>query len=259
VDVQHTRLEACVVGFGPGERCWMKNHRIEGDTSRIDSPVWRDLDALLERPLVRDDGTTLRTRLQVIDIGDQADVVSEYVRTRARLQVRAVRGVDMQGMVEPVKRARKRNRYGIEWWQVSNSLTKRALFSRLGKVTLPGPGYIEFDASVTDEMLEQFTAEKLVRQNGRRIWMRISGRANEMIDLWRYGYAGLWMIGGAARDRLHRAPTPAPEGQDRPTEPEEVEETAPARDAAPPVVPGRRVVRVSRPGSGWVNGFRRKE
>ncbi len=260
VDVQHTRVEACAIGFGPGERCWMKNHRIEGDTSRIDSPVWADLDRLLETPLVKDDGTTMRTRLQLVDIGDQADVVSEYVRTRSRLGARAIRGVDMQGMVEPVSRARKRNRYGIEYWQASNHLTKRALFSRLARVTTPGPGYIEFDASVTDEMLEQFTAEKLVKQNGRRIWVKISGRANEMIDLWRYGWAGLWVLGGATRDRLQRAaqpvePQPGATPDPGATDDAPVESDETQDDDA--FTPGRRVVRVARTGSGWINGIRR--
>lgn len=255
IDVQHNRVEACAVGFGPGERCWMKNHRIEGDTSKVTSAIWKDLDVLLEAPLVRDDGTPMRSRLQVIDVGDQADVVSDYARTRSRLHVRAVRGVEVETMVEPVQRARKRNKYGVEFWRVSNRLTKRALFSRLARVTMPGPGYIEFDASVTDEMLEQFTAEKLVRQNGRRIWVRISGRPNEMIDLWRYGWAGLWILGGGMRTRLQRMEQPEEplEGDAEPAAlAEESRAPEPAPDDEPDEPSPRRKAKRGRRGGSFV-------
>lgn len=257
VDVQHNRLEACAIGFGPGERCWMKNHRIEGDTSRIGSKVWKDLDELLETPLEKDDGSTLRSRLQVIDIGDQADVVSEYVRTRTRLHVRAVRGVDIEGMVEPARRARKKNKYGIEFWQASNLLTKRALFSRLARIIRPGAGYIEFDAAVTDEMLEQFTAEKLVKHNGRRIWVKISGRPNEMIDLWRYAYCGLWMLGGGIRNKLRKlgeAFDDDAEDHDG-SEGEAGEESPRTTPPAPPPATGKAARKRPRK-SGWVKGRR---
>jgi phage terminase large subunit GpA-like protein len=220
VDVQHNRVEACAVGWGPGERCWMRNHRIEGDTSQITSAIWKDLDTLLATPLVRDNGKPIKSRLQVIDIGDQPEVVSEYVRTRRRLQVRAVRGVEVESMVEPVRRARKRNRFGIEYWQMSNLLTKRALFSRLARITRAGPGFIEFDAAVDDEMLKQFTAEKLVRQNGVRMWVRISGRPNEMIDLWRMGWVCLWILGGDLRSRLQKQTQPERESDSSANQPD---------------------------------------
>lgn len=210
VDVQHTRLEVAWVGWGAGERCWMRIRRIEGDTTTLESAAWKDLDAVLQAPLPHDAGGEIKPRVIGIDIGDQAEVVSEYVRTRRRFQVRALRGIDSDTQKDVVRPSRKANKYGVPLWLHNNRVTKTALFKRLSRKTEPGPAHIAFDAEMTDEMIEQFLAERPVRHHHRLVYERIAGRRNEAIDLWCMALAALYIAGPVVRDRLERAPARRP-------------------------------------------------
>src|SRR5690606_17485534 len=110
---------------------------------------------------------------------------------------------------EPLKRAKRANKYGVKLWTVGTYPFKDVLFSRL-RLQRPGPGYMHFrvrsEGGPDAEYFAQFDAEKVVRarDGGRfvRKYVQREGRANEAIDLEVLALVALHTLGSGVRESL---------------------------------------------------------
>jgi phage terminase large subunit GpA-like protein len=197
VDVQENRLEAQIVGFGAGERTWLIDHEVV-QGSPEDFSTWDDLEAWRLKPRLRvGSGEVVPIEIMLVDSNYATDHVVNYVRPRQRLKVFACRGeekLSKRGMVS--KGATRKER--LLQYQVATWDAKRLLQHRL---TLVGdrPGRIYLPEWISDDYLEQITAEKLVKHRNRKTgretlsWIKTRDR-NEALDLWVYAIAGLRIL-----------------------------------------------------------------
>jgi len=251
VDVQDDRLEALVIGWGPGEESWIIDaHLFPGDPQRPEP--WQALDGLLSRSYTHETGALLPIMATCIDTaGHRTQHVYDYVAKRQHQRVHAIIGRD--GSDRPIISAPAQKRSGrdirkVALFTVGTDTCKGLVYSRL-KVTEEGPGYIhfplshqvgqEFRAGVDEEFFAQLTAERLVTRFKAgvpiRQWIRTRPR-NEALDMMVYAIAALRLLRGLnlaeMAERLNPTAKPIPP-------------TAPA--ARPRWIPPRR------PG-GWLKG-----
>jgi phage terminase large subunit GpA-like protein len=195
VDVQDDRLEVEIVGWGRDDESWSVDYRtIYGDPS---SPtVWRDMDSLLDQQFEREDGSILMVRSTCVDSGGHhTNSVYNFVRPREGKRVFAIKGVGGEG--KPLVGKPGRNNIGkIKLFPVGVDTAKDVLFSRM-RIVEPGPGYMHFPISRSDEYFRQLTAEKLVTRYhkgfARREWVKIRPR-NEALDVRVYAMAALGIL-----------------------------------------------------------------
>jgi phage terminase large subunit GpA-like protein len=201
VDVQTAgigRLEAQVVGYDPEERASLVDWQVfVGDPHQAD--VWDDLDAWLLAGWTHEKGVKMQAHLVLVDSSDGGtqDSVYGFCLPRATRWVFPLKGqenITAQGFA--VESGTRKNT--IRLFNVATSDLKRNLFSRLS-TDLTAPKSISIPGWVTDEYLDQITAEKRVpvldpkTRVTRYRWMKRRDR-NEALDLWVYSLAGLWII-----------------------------------------------------------------
>jgi phage terminase large subunit GpA-like protein len=195
VDVQDDRLEVEIVGWGRDDESWSVDYRtVYGDPS---SPtVWRDMDSLLDQQFEREDGSILMVRSTCVDSGGHhTNSVYNFVRPREGKRVFAIKGVGGEG--KPLVGKPGRNNIGkIKLFPIGVDTAKDVLFSRM-RISEPGPGYMHFPLSRSDEYFRQLTAEKLVTRYhkgfARREWVKIRPR-NEALDVRVYAMAALGIL-----------------------------------------------------------------
>lgn len=197
VDVQGDRLEWKVKGYGVGEESWLiATAQIPGDP-KLEQP-WHDLDVILQQEWRHVSGQRLRIECTTIDSGGHhTDMVYRYCRARAQRRVFAVKGATTVG--QPlVGRPTANNPYRARLYMLCVDQGKEIVYGRLRSNT-PGPGYMHMPDWVTQEYVEQLTAEKSVRKYVRgkgsvRQWIKIRER-NEALDLEVYALAALYILG----------------------------------------------------------------
>lgn len=141
VDVQKDRLEAEVVGWGPGGESWGIEYVVIPGDFRYDSTK-NALDEWLKRTYMRDDGVILPISCVGIDSGYNQDDVLSFCRTRMRRGVFAVRGEGGYG--KPiVGKVRRQGRNKDFVFPVGTDSAKDLLFSNLS-VDVEGPGYCHY-------------------------------------------------------------------------------------------------------------------
>jgi len=200
-DVQKDRIEAQLVAFGAGEESWLVDFKVfPGDPARPDSGVWDDLDAWrVEQRTHATFGRVVPLSLFLVDSGDvgHADPIYDYCRPRGRMGVYASKGVehlDRPGLAK--ESVGKKN--SLRLFLIATHAAKRLLYARL-KVGAAGPGYHHLPDWVTDEYLEQLTAEKLVAKvdkktrRTKREWVKTRSR-NEALDMTVGCLAGLFIL-----------------------------------------------------------------
>ena len=195
VDVQDDRLEVEIVGWGRDDESWSIDYRtVYGDPS---SPsVWQDMDSILSQQFEREDDSILMVRAACVDSGGHhTNSVYNYVRPREGKRVFAIKGVGGEG--KPLVGKPGRNNIGkIKLFPIGVDTAKDVLFSRM-RITEPGPGYMHFPLSRSDEYFRQLTAEKLVTRYhkgfARREWVKIRPR-NEALDVRVYAMAALGIL-----------------------------------------------------------------
>jgi phage terminase large subunit GpA-like protein len=188
IDTQDDRLEALVIGWGPGEEAWLVDRRrFDGDTSQPEP--WKELDQLLEKSYRHPVGVQLPIAASFIDsAGHRTDEVYEYAAKKATLRCHA--SIGRAGERPIVKFTPSARRYGntereVALWTLGVDSAKALWYARF-KVGEPGPGYVHIPHSTwADEGLAlQLTSEKLVRKFQRgfpiTFWKKI--RHNEMLD-----------------------------------------------------------------------------
>jgi phage terminase large subunit GpA-like protein len=195
VDVQDDRLEVEIVGWGRDDESWSIDYRtVYGDPS---SPaVWQDMDSILSQQFEREDDSILMVRAACVDSGGHhTNSVYNYVRPREGKRIFAIKGVGGEG--KPLVGKPGRNNIGkIKLFPIGVDTAKDVLFSRM-RIAEPGPGYMHFPLSRSDEYFRQLTAEKLVTRYhkgfARREWVKIRPR-NEALDVRVYAMAALGIL-----------------------------------------------------------------
>jgi phage terminase large subunit GpA-like protein len=193
VDVQDTWLETTVWGYGRGDERWRIWHqKVEGDPAQDD--VWRQISTIRRLEWPKAGGGAMHVRFCAIDTGGHfTGEAYEYCRLHAREGVVAIKGASQRsvptlnrGSKVDVNFRGKTIRNGVSLYMVGTHAIKRTIYSRL-KIEEPGPGYIHFDTSTTEEYLEGLTCERLQPRyiKGFQVleWVKPSGARNEPLDL----------------------------------------------------------------------------
>lgn len=273
-DVQDDRVELQLLGWGADEECWILEQKVfRGDPKGAD--LWREIDPYLLDRFTTEDGRTLRAEAVAIDSGGHCtQAVYDFVVTRKRRRVFAIKGVAGQGKLVWPKKASRTKKSRAMVFSIGVDTIKSLLYGRLEKVLKPGPGYIHLHAEADKEFCNQLTSEKQVTtySKGRAVlvWQpRAKNIAQEAQDCWNYGYAAFVGRGGPEliRRRLKRkrAEEP-PTEQQQPAEQEPaaaVEEqaaaaAAPAEQPFPqqqPAQPVQQRQRVARPRRNWARNW----
>lgn len=250
VDVQDDRLEALVMGWGPGEESWVIDvHVLPGDPQRPEP--WQALDEVLSRAYAHQSGALLQIQSTCIDsAGHRTQYVYDYVAKRQHRRVYAIIG--LAGSNRPIVSAPARKRSGrdirkVDLFSVGADTCKGLIYSRL-KLTEPGPGFLhfplphqvgqEFRAGVDEEFFAQLTAERLVTKYKfgvpTRSWIRTRPR-NEALDMSVYAIAALRLLRPNLQEMAARLNPDA------------------EKPEPPPVTPRQRWLQPRRPGN-WLRG-----
>lgn len=205
-DVQNTRIEAQIVGFGVGEECWlMDKKRFDGNPSMSQDPeaaanVWRQLDEFLLQTWTHASGIELGCALALVDSGAHTDSVYNFVlpRQHAGRRVFACKGLDFLGSKVGLVSEGTSKREKIRLFSVATYAAKDRIFGRLA-IQKPGPGYIHLPKWLDDDDLNELVSEiKVPRINRRTRVVRYEYRKvqerNEGLDLMVYSHAALAVL-----------------------------------------------------------------
>ena len=199
VDVQDDRFEIEVVGWGVGKESWgIRYQKIYGDM--LKEQVWNDLDAFLQTPFRKADGTVLSILAACIDSGGHfATQVYRFTAERFERRIWAIKG--MRGAETPyIRNPSRNNRLKVPLFIIGVDAGKALLYQRLKHGTR-GPNYCHFplneEAGYNEEYFIGLTAEKMVQRyrKGRAVvvW-EIKDNAhkrNEPLDIRNYATAAL--------------------------------------------------------------------
>jgi phage terminase large subunit GpA-like protein len=200
-DVQKNRVEAQLVAYGAGEESWLVDFAVfHGDPASAESGVWADLDAWRVAPRYHESsGRVVPLSLFLVDSGDvgHADPIYDYCRPRGRVRVFASKGVDHLDRPVLAKESTGK-KSALRLFLIGTHAAKALLYSRL-KRPAPGPGFVHLPDWLTEEYLEQLTAEKLVSKTDpktrrtKREWVKARTR-NEALDMTVGCLAGLFIL-----------------------------------------------------------------
>lgn len=203
VDVQDDRLEAEVVGWGPGKESWgIEYRRFLGNPSQ--PLVWNDLDEYLRREFSRGDGAELKVSCCFVDSGGHhTQEVYRFARAREGRRVFAIKGRGGAG-VPFVGRHTRNNKVKAALIPLGVDEGKETLWSNL-KIEQPGePGYCHFPSNAgrgyDEAYFKGLTSERrlLTYEKGRPVmrWKRKPGstRRNEPLDIRNYAMAALELL-----------------------------------------------------------------
>lgn len=257
-DVQDSRIEVEVRGWGVGEEGWgIEKLVLPGDPAA--QPVWDDLEQVLRRTYLSSRGYSLPITAMAVDSGGHhTQRVYQWCRRHAGRRVMAIKGVGGYGKPLLIKTSIMRPS-GAVLLPLGVDEAKMTLYAYL-KLATHGPGYQHFpvEHGYDQEHFEQLTSEVRYQKYTQGVaswgWKKKKAQArNEALDLWVYCYGMLqylkpnWAALKANADRrAAQAPTTSPD-QPAPEAPRAEGEVE--KRKAPPMKPPRR------PG-GWVNGWR---
>jgi phage terminase large subunit GpA-like protein len=214
VDVQSNRFECALVGWGDGLESylidrWSIDVLADGLTSV--QPLryrehWGALLPLFSRdwPLADGSGRTVKALTVAIDArGGEADLVHGFWHMCQAAGIHPGRVTLLQGgnnpnadLISRARRADQKTRGGAKRnsptkWTVNVHALKNILDARLRREK-PGPGYIHFPEQLSEQHLDEITAEE--KQKGK--WVKIRPR-NETLDLLVMSYAAILRPGFA--------------------------------------------------------------
>ena len=204
VDTQDNRLEFLVQGFGSQEESWfLEHHVLPGDPGTQD--LWMNLWEMMIAPRYSETGEEIFIRATSIDTGGHfTQQAYQFCGPRFRYQAPtgercftfAIKGQPGNGDVFPRKPSYK-NLAKIPLFPIRVAPAKEVIYSRLNKISEPGPGYMHFHDGFEDAFYKQLTAERVVtkwdaRGFPKRIWeLKYDGARNEILDMSCYAYASL--------------------------------------------------------------------
>lgn len=195
VDVQVDRIECTVFAWGEGERCAVLSHTVLwGDPAG--PQVWHDLGNLLSRTYPHElDIPDLPIRAACVDTGGAHTLASyAWLRDKQKRRWWGVKGSSTPGAPLWPKRPANNTKGRFPVFVIGTNTAKETIYARLKNVE-PGPGFIHFDKSLTDNYFLQLTAEKVRTRYSKghpvREWHLTDGKRNEALDCAVYGLAAL--------------------------------------------------------------------
>ncbi len=192
-DIQDDRIECKVVGWRPGEECYIVETKyLMGSPAEL--LVWENLREFIagtyrhERGLMRIVATTVDTG------GHYTGQTYEFVKSSDPMSVFAIKGSSTPG--SPISGKPNLQKNGVNLYLIGTDTIKNLLFSRL-LLENPGPGYVHFPMKLDEEYFKQLTAEKrkvkFIRGFKKYEWIKTRKR-NEALDLMVYNIAALNII-----------------------------------------------------------------
>jgi phage terminase large subunit GpA-like protein len=208
VDVQPTRLELLIEGWGEGMENWVIDKQVLwGDPSG--QQVWAALDTIIDTPIPNAFGIPMSVAAVAVDTGGHnTQDVYNYCRPRKMRRVLAIKGASKPGRpiianrpsMLDVNLRGKSDRFGVELWFIGTDTAKDQI-AALWAITA-GPGYTHFSQDLDEDFYKQLTAEHRFTRwyKGREIseWVKENGARNEMMDCHVYNRAIAYHLG------LHR-------------------------------------------------------
>jgi phage terminase large subunit GpA-like protein len=194
VDIQDDRLECELVCWSHGEESWSMDYRIfYGSPDQME--VWRDLDHYLLKPVRHSLGFDLKVSGVGVDTGGHF-TESAYRYCKKRRRTFALKGSSKPG--QPiVSRPTFSNLLHVRLFPVGSDTAKEIIFTRLKKITEPGPGYMHFPMDRDEEYFLQLTAEarEIKKKKGFDVpeWKKIRAR-NEALDCRIYALVALHIL-----------------------------------------------------------------
>lgn len=234
VDTQDDRLEALVVGWGPGEESWLVDRqRLEGDTTQ--PGPWLALDELLARQYPHANGRRLPISATCLDTaGHRTTQAYDYVlkhRQAALRRVFATIGRDGQRPIvsSPSPRTWGKGSRPVDLYTIGVDAAKSLIQTRLALAVLEGekpggPGFVHLPDQewVDEELAAQLTSERLVTKYTKgiavQVWKQIRPR-NEMLDCKVLALAALRLARVDLALLAQRLSGPPPEAAPQPAKP----------------------------------------
>lgn len=203
VDTQDDRLEALVVGWGPGEESWIVSRdTVSGDPENPD--VWKRLDEeVLARPWTREDGRKTYVQAALVDcLGHRTQSVYRAVRARVTRRIYASvgrsGGSGGQLVTEPtILETLSGNVMRVV---VDPDQVKSILYSRLRLEARTGADVVHFPMTVGEAFFNSLTAEHLITERNKlgvvsKKWAKLPGRdRNEVLDCFGLAFAAMRVV-----------------------------------------------------------------
>lgn len=197
VDTQDNRLAVHIVGWGRGMACWTLDYiELPGDPA--DDAVWAALTELLNRPIARQGGGTIRIEATLQDAGGhRTEAVKNYARQR-RIR-RPLVGFGATANNAPILNKGKAmdvtwrgqtDKRGITAYQVGTVGAKHWLYSRLSTdADKPGPDdrLCHFSQDLPPEFFSGLVGE--IYNPAKNRFENRKGARNEPLDTWVYAFA----------------------------------------------------------------------
>ncbi len=183
VDVQDSRLELELVGWGKDEESWSLEYRvIWGDPAT--PKLWQELDEyLLEK----------QPAATCIDSGGHhTQAVYEFCAARYRRKVYAIKGAPGKRQIWP--RFATKVKRGGRVFVIGVDAAKDSVYARL-RLSTAGPGYCHFPMDRKEEYFLGLTSETVITRYSKgfpvREYKHRAGMPNEPLDCRVYAYAAL--------------------------------------------------------------------
>ena len=213
IDVQHGRLAVKIKAWGPGEESWLVwAGELYGNV--LEQEVWDELDrTAVFRQYRHVSGAALGASAISVDCSDgqTADAVYAWARRANRKfgapRVMPVKGASANSATAEIFRApgrpldftatHKAAKYGLRPYIVGTSRAKDLFLGaeeQAGRINLRdsdgqtgrGPGRMHWYRGVRADYFDQLTAEVKAPArgvaNGKKVWLKKAGRANEFLD-----------------------------------------------------------------------------
>lgn len=187
-DVQADRIEAELVAWGPYEESWSMDYRVfPGDTSKITSSCWIELDHFLSATYIHSTGALLAVKACCVDSGYNRQVVTTWCAERSARRIWATLGRAGQHPIWDAKWRKLRGKYA-QARIIGVDAAKEVVYSSF-RVMEPGARYCHFPMSMAHDMnyFEMLTSEVRVPDYTgpipRYIWKKKSSSdRNEALD-----------------------------------------------------------------------------
>jgi len=204
VDVQKDRLELLIVGHGRNHEKWVIGMPDPSGGGVLLAPIvlwgsplhdttWGSLDRWLQRGYMHETGKLMPISLTLIDSGDgnTQEFVLRYTKARQGHRIFACRGSNTPGSPLVGRKPVETGNTNAKVFVVGSDTAKDMIFDSLTLSPTPGPGYIHFPQTLSEEFYRQITGEQAVvkiRMGVKyRKWVK-SRERNEVLDLVVYNF-----------------------------------------------------------------------
>lgn len=215
-DVQQDRIEATLWGIGKEEQMFAWRHMVlQGDPRAPE--VWGRLEAALRLSYERADGALLSVRAVGVDTGypTAQRMAYEFIRPRQARNWFALKGSSLPDAAIVIRPKRGGTVDRVTLLTVGTNRAKGLIYDR-ATIQSPGPGYMRFNAELTDDYFTQLLSEDSYPfyKNGvrHRQFTKAANVRNETLDCAVYALAAYVALGplnfDAENERLAKAKEP---------------------------------------------------